>query len=199
MKAVTLSLFMILTLLVPATMSRSEEVPAADSLPVPAAESACTTDYGEYGRVATALLQIADGEPTRSGGSFLGYLDQPTAVRIVAGAFESRFTEEESRQIADFLATPQGQEGIGIFSRWLLRGEFLKNPVPQELSCSWETFRATSSGIKLFAEAFSLYKQISVEAVKIGGTLVAKAITSDVGKKAAVGILGALMKSGAFF
>ena len=164
-----------------------------------------TEQSADYARIARSLLQQHGERPDSQEGqdqsqeSFLRYLDQPAADQIVANAFQTVFSEEEASQLADFLASDTGQAGIGIFSKWLLRGDFLKNPVPVELATTWETFRSTATGIKLFAEIYTLYKEIATQAMNIGGKLVAKAISSDIGKGAAGSLLGALLKSGAFF
>ena len=158
--------------------------------------------YDDYDRIALALLQLdsrPQAGPELPQESFLRYLDQPASIQVVGNAFKVVFGEEEASQLADFLGSDTGQAGIGIFSTWLLSGDFLKNPVPVELTSGWETFRTTTAGIKLFAEVYTLYKEIAMQAVEIGGKLVAKAISSDIGKGAAAGILGTMLKSGAFF
>lgn len=180
------------------------EQPPASPLPLSPADEAGARypEYGDYGRVAVAILQISEQpveEDAESRAKFLSYIDQPTSVRIVAGAFQMYFSEEEAARIADFLESPAGQAGMRTFSRWLLKGKFLKEPVPSELPSAWDAFRSTASGIKLFAKAFPVYKQIAVEAFKAGGALVSKAISTDIGKEAALSIFGALLKTGVSF
>ncbi len=153
-----------------------------------------------YQRVAEALLQGTrkeGDEGPRQG--FLSVLDQPVAVGIVGGAFQAYFPEEEAAQVADFLESPAGRAGVAVFGDWFLTGKFLKSPVPEGLGTTWDAFRSTAAGIKLFTEVSGLYKKIALEAIKVGGAVVKRAIVSDIGKEAALALFGALLKSGAFF
>jgi hypothetical protein len=156
----------------------------------------------DYARIAIALLGEAEGallEPEGRGEGLLSSIDHATTVTIVAGAFETKFSESEAALIADFLESAAGQAGVSSFSTWLFRGQFLTSPLPQGLPAAWDTFRETATGIKMFGELWSLYREVSFAAIRLGGAVVTRAIAADIGEENAAAIIGALMKSGGSF
>jgi hypothetical protein len=151
-----------------------------------------------YARLATAMLKggrQAAGEKA----NFLSYVEEPVAANFVAMGVKGYVSPEQATKIADFFESPAGQGGMSTFRSWLLTGKFMKEPLPADMGAGWQTFQKTAEGVKLLSNVTGIFKSVAVPAVKVGGPLVIKALTGDIGKTGAMEIVAAAIKSGASF
>jgi hypothetical protein len=171
-----------------------ENAKEADASPSPAAPVLVEQD--SYELIANALISGVQQPDTGKPSGFLKYIDNDKSRTIITFALKKYLDEKQAGDVAKFFESPAGKAGTKAFSTWMLTGKFLKEPVPGEISTGWQGFKATSSGLKFFSELNNIYKSIAVEALKIGGGAVKKALISDVGKQLAAPIFAAFLKSG---
>ena len=136
--------------------------------------------YGHYGRLSEitvhdVLLLGEEGTARRKKGwktSALKRLDDDTLIKLFAKGYKSRFTEIEAAEIADYLESPEGQEGVRILGDWLLSGKYRKKPPPVALYETWKAFSETAAGAKFLLEITEIYQDIMRLAVKWGVAIV---------------------------